>query len=114
MVIPLVISLAIGILLRYLQIPVLRRRIRALECYPCLILVEVGFTVGLIVIFIAPAGFLFPDGRSIWIAAVLTGLSIIAVTGVAALCVVQVLKIGSETLSARERRPGSRRTHFPR
>ena len=98
MLIPLVTSLAIGILLRHLEIPILRRRILGSERYPCLILVEVGFTVGLIVILIAPAGLLFPDGRTIWIAAILAGLSLIAITGVAALCLVQLLKIGSETL----------------
>ena len=114
MLIPLVISLAIGILLRYVQIPVLRRRIRALECSPCLILVEAGFTASLIVILIAPAGFLFPDGREIWIAAMLAGLSLTAITGIAALCVAQVLKIGSDAPSFRERRPGSSGTHFPR
>jgi uncharacterized membrane protein len=112
MLTPLVISLAIGIFLLYLQIPVLCRRVHSSESYPCLILIEVGFTVGLIVIVIAPFGLLFPDGRAIWIAANLAGLSLVATTGVAALWIVQMLKMGANTLSLRQRRPGNSGFHF--
>ncbi len=96
MLIALFISVAIGILLRYLQIPILRRRIYASECDPWLILVEVGFTVGLIVTFIAPIGFLFPHGRVIWIAASLAGLSLIAITGIVAVCIATAVRIASK------------------